>query len=197
MTKETTNYRLPKSVYTRSWKPFSLATKNHGVVLSEAALLPYFIFGLSSIRFSFSRINVVANTFLREFLTKSNRIFAPFSRALIIRGIGYRLYPLFNLSAELCDYNDGLGYSSNRYVYLRAGHSFPTYCGVPNTIGLRSLKRERKLLVYGFSDSIVGTFADRLFYYRQPNAFTGRGIRFKKVRYKRKPGKRAQKGRGF
>lgn len=88
-------------------------------------------------------------------------------------------------------------YHRSRYVYLRAGHSYPTFCGVPNDVGLKTYKRERKLLIYGYNEALVGVFADRLFYYRPPNAFTGRGIRFKAVRYKRKPGKRAQKGRGF
>lgn len=120
-------------------------------------------------------------------------IFSPYSRSLIIRGIGYRLYPVISTDIS----GDIQHYSYNRYIYLRSGHSFPTYCGVPNSLGLKSSKKERKLVIYGYNNDLVGCFSDRLFYYRPPNAFTGRGIRFKRTKYKRKPGKRAQKGRSF
>ncbi len=129
--------------------------------------------------------------------TKWFETFSPYSRSLIIRGIGYRLYPVVCATSPNNQLSGRVAYAYGRYIYLRAGHSFSTYCGIPNSLGLKASKKERKMVIYGFSDADVGTFADRLFYYRPPNAFTGRGIRFKRARYKRKPGKRAQKGRSF
>jgi len=85
---------------------------------------------------------------------------------------------------------------ADRYVLIRAGYSLPTYTNVFDGVGIKTLKRDRKVVCYGFNKECVTAFINHIYSFRPPNAFTGRGIKYKGVRFKVKPGKRGSiKGR--
>ena len=85
-----------------------------------------------------------------------------------------------------------------KYLLLRAGHSLDLYQGVPSNIQIKTTKKDRKLVVAGSSKSAVGNFSKFLMEYRTPSAYTGRGVRVKKVKPVRKAGKKdKQKGKVF
>lgn len=85
-----------------------------------------------------------------------------------------------------------------RYLSLRVGHSAHLYFPVPHYIGIKILKKDRKLVVYGFSQAQVSTFTQFIYSWRPPSVYTGRGIRYKKTRHRRKLGKKdIRKGRFF
>jgi len=144
-------------------------------------------------------------------------IFIPYVKVLIIRGIGFRATIIYNsenkyfMSDSMSTANDDdlfgsdgefdeffslYGHSNSRYLLIRAGYSTPTYTPFFDGIGVKTLKRDRKVVCYSFNKQCVNSFVDHVYSFRPPNAFTGRGIRYKGVRYKLKPGKRGSvKGR--
>jgi ribosomal protein L6P/L9E len=69
---------------------------------------------------------------------------------------------------------------------------------IPNQIGVRVLKKDRKLIIYGASKVLVADFARKLYNYHRPSVYTGRGVRYKKGVVRRKLGKKdVRKGRRF
>jgi ribosomal protein L6P/L9E len=81
---------------------------------------------------------------------------------------------------------------------LRVGHSFHLYIPIPNFIGVKITKKDRKLIIYGFFKSQVANFTRYIYSFRPPSVYTGRGIRYKKVSPRRKLGKKdIRKGRFF
>jgi large subunit ribosomal protein L6 len=116
---------------------------------------------------------------------------APFVKVLIIRGIGYRASIMENLEefSEL---------PFQKYLSVRVGHSFYLYKPIPDTIGLKILKKDRKLVLYSQDKELVGNFMQHVFNLRPPSVYTGRGIRIKKKVHLRKLGKKdVKKGRAF
>jgi large subunit ribosomal protein L6 len=78
------------------------------------------------------------------------------------------------------------------------GYSYSVYLPVPNYIGIKVGKKERKLIIYGFSKDQVATFARRIYFLRPPSIYTGRGVRYKGKAARRKLGKKdIRKGRFF
>jgi ribosomal protein L6P/L9E len=146
-----------------------------------------------------------------------------FVKVLIARGIGYRIFALSNDFAGRLDIKPGfkekarLIYSESRevdaitkmnntvvdlpyslYLLVRAGHTndliLPLSAG---TMALTS-KKDRKLAVLGRNSTAVANTAKRIFSYRPPSAYTGRGIRVKHAKPIRKAGKKdKQKGKAF
>jgi ribosomal protein L6P/L9E len=151
-------------------------------------------------------------------------IYAPYVIVLMIRGIGYRASIVYNNDVEYF-VNDLMGVSTNdaiysneddteheaeitegffstyyhscqRYILIRAGYSLPTYTNIFDGVGIRTLRRDRKVICYSFNKECVTSFVNYVYMFRPPNAFTGRGIKYKGVRFKVKPGKRGSiKGR--
>lgn len=95
-------------------------------------------------------------------------------------------------------YDSALDFKYSRYLILRAGHSVDKYIPLCPEILVRTLKRDRKLVIYGADKNRVAILAHRAFKYRIPSVYTGRGIRRKHIKVIRKAGKRdQQKGRSF
>lgn len=76
---------------------------------------------------------------------------------------------------------------------VRSGQSYPTYIPVYNGIGIRKKRKGRKLIVYGFNRKTVSSMIEMIHGLRKPNVFTGRGVRKKGFKYRRKAGKRASR----
>ena len=49
-------------------------------------------------------------------------------------------------------------FPNSRYLSLRVGHSDHLYFPIPNFLGVKISKKDRKLVIYGFSTSLVSTF---------------------------------------
>jgi ribosomal protein L6P/L9E len=109
--------------------------------------------------------------------------FAPFTKVFIIRGIGYQADIIEDvlISPE---------FSHSRYLSLRVGHSFLIFKPIPNYVGVKVYKKERKLVIYGASKEQVANFSKVIFKLRTPSVYTGRGIRIKKGLHRRKLGKK-------
>lgn len=110
--------------------------------------------------------------------------YAPFVKIFIIRGIGYQASVIENDVANLVEF------PYNRYLSLRVGHSFLVYKPIPNYIGVKVSKKDRKLVIYGAVKEQVANFAKVIFKLRPPSVYTGRGIRIKKGMHRRKLGKK-------
>lgn len=150
---------------------------------------------------------------------------SPFQVTFVIRGIGYRATIITNewdsdfipVNSEVlataqpffCEYGDldqpdswsniyGKEFPYQRYILIRAGHSVPSYIPIPNGLGVRVSKKDRKLSLYGSSVDQVSVFARSIFMLRPPSVYTGRGIRLKGLKPRRKLGKKdVRKGRYY
>jgi hypothetical protein len=148
-----------------------------------------------------------------------------FVRVLIVRGIGYRAFSQKNDFADLvglsADFLNQLRpfyscaedeqseelnitkavsyeFTSPRYLIIRAGHTLDLCAPLHPWSMTVTKKKDRKLIVVGFSSNISGALAKRVHRYRPPSAYTGRGARIKHVRPVRKAGKKdKQKGKIF
>lgn len=109
--------------------------------------------------------------------------YAPFTKVFIIRGIGYQADIIENVSISP-------EFSHNRYLSLRVGHSFLIFKPIPNYVGVKVHKKDRKLIVYGSNKEQVSNFSKVIFKLRMPSVYTGRGIRIKKGLHRRKLGKK-------
>jgi large subunit ribosomal protein L6 len=87
---------------------------------------------------------------------------------------------------------------SARYLLIRVGYSYSVYLPVPNYVGIKISKKDRKLVMYSHSVEQVTTFAQCIYSLRSPSVYTGRGIRYKGCLPRRKLGKKdIRKGRFF
>lgn len=109
--------------------------------------------------------------------------YAPFTKVFVIRGIGYQADIIEDVvvSPE---------FAHNRYLSLRVGHSFLIFKPIPNYVGVKVHKKDRKLVIYGSNKEQVSNFSKVIFKLRAPSVYTGRGIRIKKGLHRRKLGKK-------
>lgn len=136
---------------------------------------------------------------------KLGEMFAPTVKVLVIRGIGYRAYVVYNeLVYNVPTPSEDVGVededqtllSNNswpRYIFVRVGQSYPTYMPLWQGLGVRKKRRGRKLVLYGFNRHAVTAMRDLIYSFKKPDIFTGRGIRLKGHKYRRKLGKRASR----
>lgn len=108
---------------------------------------------------------------------------APYVKVFVIRGIGYQadIVEDVELSSE---------FVYNRYLSLRVGHSFLINKPIPEYIGIKIHKKDRKLVIYGTNKEQVSNYAKSVYNLRPPSVYTGRGIRIKKGLHRRKLGKK-------
>jgi len=112
---------------------------------------------------------------------------------LIIRGIGYRANLLENSNKSLHE-----DFDYKRYLCIRVGHSFNLYKAIPEYIGVKVVKKDRKLIIYGPDKNKVMSYINSIYVLRSPSVYTGRGIRKKGYRHIRKLGKKdLKKGKTF
>src|SRR5437868_3967998 len=115
------------------------------------------------------------------------QIFAPFSKVPIIRGIGYRATIVYNHDRDFFLENSSLDLNEiddkeaddaddfgredfcnlynhffYRYVLIRVGHSLPTFIGIDKGIGIKTLKRDRKVVCYSFNKQMVTAFVNSI-----------------------------------
>ena len=109
--------------------------------------------------------------------------YAPFTKTFMIRGIGFQ--------ADVIDNHENSNeFPYSRYLVLRVGHSFLIYKSIPNYIGVKVSKKDRKVVIYGANKELASNFAKEIFKLRPPSVYTGRGIRIKKGLHRRKLGKK-------
>lgn len=99
---------------------------------------------------------------------------APYTKTFIIRGIGYRAAYIENLIS------DDQEFPFRCYLSIRVGHSFNLYMPIPELIGVKIIKRDRKLIIYGANKKQVNDYVNYVYKLRPPSVYTGRGIRIKK-----------------
>lgn len=125
---------------------------------------------------------------------------------MIIRGIGYRAFLLVNdfvnqtkeVMVPVVNKTIETEFLYSRYLLIRAGHTTDLYQGVPESITIKTSKKDRKLIISGPDKSLVNYLAMKVVSYRKPSVYTGRGVRLKKAKQIRKAGKQdKQKGKGF
>lgn len=107
---------------------------------------------------------------------------APFTKVFIIRGIGYQ--------ADVIEVPELLDFPFSRYLSLRLGHSSLICQPIPNYIGVKIAHKERKLVLYAVNKDQLSNFAVKVFKFRPPSVYTGRGVRIKKGLHRRKLGKK-------
>jgi len=137
--------------------------------------------------------------------------YAPFQHSLLFRGIGFKAALVENLWAKHVSDCAGTELNNNiwssiskyefpflRYLTVRVGHSFYFYLPIQNSIGVRILKKDRKLVIYSSSIGQLSMFSRYITSLRFPSVYTGRGIRSKGTFPRRKLGKKdVRKGRFF
>jgi len=146
--------------------------------------LPYFTTFNSNDNMILTSLNKSA-AFTQFKLLNNNMLstYAPFTKVFIIRGIGYQADIIEDVlvSPE---------FSHNRYLSLRVGHSFLIFKPIPDYVGVKVHKKDRKLIIYGTNKEQVANFSKVIFKLRTPSVYTGRGIRIKKGFHRRKLGKK-------
>lgn len=91
-----------------------------------------------------------------------------------------------------------LEFAYQKYLSVRVGYSYNLYIPVPDFIGVKISKKDRKLVIYGPHKQFIADFSSFIYNLRPPSVYTGRGIRFKKIIHRRKLGKKdIRKGRFF
>jgi len=125
----------------------------------------------------------------------------PFVKILVIRGVGFRAQLLLNdvlkidqniLNNEVfINYFEEFQYK--KYLIIRAGHSVELVQPIPNNIVIKIIKKNRKIIICSQDKQSITNFTKKLYFYRPPSAYTGRGIRQKHVKVLRKIGKRDSK----
>jgi len=119
----------------------------------------------------------------------------PFTKVLIIRGIGYKSFYMLNNVNKVEDKSELL---FNKYLVVRAGHTLDLIQPVPLGISIKIKKKERKLIISGANKKVVSDLFLKLYSYRKPSAYTGRGLRKKHAKLTQKVGKKdKQKGKSF
>jgi ribosomal protein L6P/L9E len=79
------------------------------------------------------------------------------------------------------------------YLSVSAGHDYTcTFC-IPTLINVRVTKKNRRLLIYGPNKNLVMLFANQIYKLRPPSAYTGRGVRQKRIIVVRKKTKKQRK----
>jgi len=129
--------------------------------------------------------NVSKNTSTSQILFQNQTLgtYAPFTKTFMIRGIGFQ--------ADIIDNaKHSTEFPYSRYLLLRVGHSFLVNKSIPNYIGIKVSKKDRKVVVYGANKDQVSNYAKEIFKLRPPSVYTGRGIRIKKGLHRRKLGKK-------
>jgi len=138
---------------------------------------------------------------------------------MIIRGIGYRAFYLkndlasastakknilvsasisFSQDIELNNHILQNEFLYNKYLVVRAGHTLDLIQPLPKELYIKTLKKDRKLIIFGQNKNLVNKFASNIYAYRKPSVYTGRGIRRKQIKQLRKEGKKdKQKGKSF
>ena len=79
--------------------------------------------------------------------------------------------------------------SNSRYLIIRAGHTKDNFTPLFSSVYAKTLKKDRKLIIFGKNKSEINNLGRQIFDYRKPSVYTGRGIRRKRLKYIRKPGK--------
>lgn len=139
-----------------------------------------------------------------------------FTSSAIIRGIGYRVFVINNdfisptqpTLVHPCFVHSIKDYAllnsvpfeipCTRYLVVRAGHTSDLYLPLSPSIFVKAAKKDRKITVYGTSKQEVQNLILYIYNYRQPSAYTGRGVRLKHIKPIRKVGKKdKQKGKAF
>jgi hypothetical protein len=141
-----------------------------------------------------------------------------FIKIFMIRGIGYRHYLTNNdltFNTRICDLTTSKFYADLsdlnslnkikfltfkflKFLNIKAGHTVDLLQPISKHIFIKILKKERKLIIYGKLKQKVNNFAQKIYEYRRPSVYTGRGIRQKQVKYIYKIGKKdKQKGKSF
>ena len=111
----------------------------------------------------------------------------PFTKSFIIRGIGYQSDIFEN---TYVGFNE---FTFKKYILLRVGHSFQLYYPIPDAINLKIKYKTRKITLYSSNKGQIFNFSKFICQAREPNVYTGRGIRIKKIVYRRKIGKKEGK----
>jgi ribosomal protein L6P/L9E len=111
-----------------------------------------------------------------------------YSKALIIRGIGYQADILENNN-----FNHEFNYSN--YLLLRTGHSFQLNKAFITNLGIKVSYKNRKIVIYSSNKNQMSNYLKNIFLTRKPSTYTGRGIRIKKLYCRRKVGKKDKKGK--
>lgn len=140
-----------------------------------------------------------------------------FSSSIIIRGIGYRVFLLENdllntnaiatiktsyinsIKKDCIEFETAaIELINTRYLIIRAGHTTDLYIPLKPSIFIKTAKKERKITIYGKNKQEVQDLVLKIYNYRRPSAYTGRGIRLKHIKPIRKVGKKdKQKGKSF
>lgn len=167
--------------------------------LHKSELILIELFGFNVAYSTFINKNLLINKVKVDYNLNLNNIFLgltnSYSRALIIRGIGFRANIINNLTENI---GVDLEFPYSRYILVRAGHSHIVYLPLPDFLGIRTLKKDRKVVVYSVDKVLSSLFIKKIYNLRPPSVYTGRGIRIKKVRVRRKMGKKdVRKGRFF
>lgn len=84
-------------------------------------------------------------------------------------------------------------YPHARYLVVRAGHTKDKFVALPAGVYAKTLKKDRKLVLFGRNHIDVSHVASALAAYRAPSVYTGRGLRAKGVKVLRKAGKQDKK----
>jgi hypothetical protein len=133
---------------------------------------------------------IIKNDFCEPFPTKNVEIKFLSPASLIVDNIEDDC--VFWNQSQLNDF------TYNKYLIVRTGHTKNLYQPIPNGIFIKSKKKNKKLVIYGWNKSKVNNFVAKLVKYRKPSVYTGRGIRYKHIKVLRKAGKKdKQKGRAF
>lgn len=148
---------------------------------------------------------------------------ANFIKALIVRGIGYRVFALsndfsnsVNVGTSFIDKmrpvysGDDLDpvaeirkmaifdFPYSRYVLVRAGHTRDLVLPLGIAVQALTSKKDRKLAVSSSNAIVSANVVKKIFSYRPPSVYTGRGVRIKHEKLARKAGKKdKQKGKAF
>lgn len=98
-----------------------------------------------------------------------------FKKELIIEGVGYRA----NIE--------------NNYIALSLGFSHVIYCKIPQTLSIKIIDQNKKIVIHGNNKQIVGLYAAKIREFKPPECYLGKGIRYSNEIIIKKQGKSTSK----
>ena len=91
-------------------------------------------------------------------------------------------------------YNSFTDITYRKFLIIRAGNTLDRVIPLPKFVFIKGNKKERKIIIYGPSKIIIRNMARLVYTMRPPSLYTGRGVKFKRFKVKRRKIRKTRAG---
>lgn len=193
-----TSKRLTKLNKAFNWKPTRYNLHLDSVLGVYSRYYSVLIVRGIGYRVLFHQNSLAAPNSLENEIDVSNAAWnknAPVGRKRTINPITLEFLLDHNIKLWSWIYSETKNFS--RVLELGLGHAFDQCVGLAGEVALHQRKKNRKLIFSSWQNYELKNITRRFFDHRQPSVYTGRGVRRKKIKPRKKLGKKdARKGKG-